>query len=52
MEKTKTAADLSSFYYSLNLLRQLLGMKLITEEEYGRIIQISAEYYGVEVYCV
>lgn len=52
MKKEKTAADLSAFYYSLNLLRQLLGMKRITEEEYSRIARISAEHYDAELYCV
>lgn len=39
----------ASFYYSVNMLRVLLAMELITEEEYQRIIKISAEYYGVRI---
>ena len=38
----------ASFYYSVNMLRALLAMKLITEEEYKKIVALNAEYYGVE----
>lgn len=38
-----------SFYYSLNMLRTLLAMRLITEEEYKKIVEINAEYYGVKI---
>ena len=38
----------AGFYYSVNMLRALLAMKLITEEEYKRIVALNAEYYGVE----
>ena len=37
----------ASFYYSVNMLRALLAMKLITEEEYKKIVKLNAEYYGV-----
>lgn len=40
----------ASFCYSVNLLRMLLDMKLITKEEYDRIIEISATHYGTEKY--
>ncbi len=52
MGNSKTAINHSSFVYSVNLLRMLLGMQLITQEEYERIITISADYYGTEIYCV
>ena len=39
----------ASFYYSVNMLRALLAMKLITEEEYKKIVTLNAEYYGVEI---
>ena len=52
MEKHKTAVNLSAFFYSLNMLKTLLGMRLITDEEFGTIANISAEHYGVEIYCV
>ena len=39
----------ASFCYSVNLLRMLLDMKLITKEEY---IAISATHYGTEKICV
>ena len=42
----------ASFAFSLNMLRMLLHMKLITEEEYNRIVIISAEHYGTDFYCV
>lgn len=38
----------ASFAYSVNLLKLLLGMKLITEEEYEKIVRISAEHYNTE----
>ena len=39
----------ASFYYSVNMLRALLAMKLITEEEYKKIVKLNAEYYGVKL---
>ncbi len=42
----------ASFAYSVNMLRMLLKMKLITEEEYRKIVTISAEYYSTEILCV
>ena len=38
----------SAFIYSVNMLRLLLKMQLITQEEYERILQISAAHYGAE----
>ena len=38
----------SAFVYSVNLLRLLLKIQLITQEEYERILQISAAHYGIE----
>ena len=38
----------SAFAYSVNLLRLLLKMQLITQEEYERILQISTAHYGTE----
>lgn len=38
----------TSFYYSVNMLRLILGMGLITESEYESIVQISAAHYSVE----
>ena len=38
----------SAFVYSVNLIRLLLKMQLITQEEYERILQISAAHYGTE----
>lgn len=40
----------ASFAYSANMLRTLMDMKLITEDEYRKILQISAEHYGAEKY--
>ena len=42
----------ASFAYSLNLLRLLVGMHLITEDEFKKIADISAAYYEVEKICV
>lgn len=52
MDKFRTAANNASFAYSVNLLRILLKMQLITQEEYERIIAISAEHYGTDFYYV
>jgi len=38
----------SAFVYSVNMLRLLLKMQLITQEEYERILEISAAHYGTE----
>ncbi len=51
-DKIKTATDNASFVYSVNLLRMLLKMQLITKEEYYQIAAISAEHYGAELFCV
>ena len=40
------------FAYEMNLLRLLLGMNLITEDEYRKIVKISATYYETEKICV
>ena len=42
----------SSFAYSINLLKMLLAMQLITEDEYEKIVRISAEHYGAELIYV
>ena len=38
----------SAFCYSVNMLRLLLKMQLITQEEYECILQTSAAHYGTE----
>lgn len=38
----------SAFIYSVNMLRLLLKMQIITQDEYERILQISAAHYGTE----
>lgn len=50
--KNMTDINNSAFYYSVNMLRMLLKMKLITEKEYNKIVAISAEYYDTEILCV
>lgn len=40
----RTDINNASFAYGVNLLRMLLDMDLITENEYERITRISAEY--------
>ncbi len=42
----------SSFAYSVNLLKMLFAMQLITEDEYEKIARISAEHYGADLICV
>lgn len=41
-----------ALYYSINMLRHLLKMNLITENEYDNILRISSEHYGTKIYCV
>ena len=48
----KKDIDNSSFAYSVNLLKILLAMQLITEDEYEKIAQISAEHYGADLIYV
>ena len=48
----RTDINNASFAYGVNLLRMLLDMNLITENEYDRIAKISVEYYDTEVVCV
>ncbi len=38
----------SAFCYSVNMLRLLLKMQLITQDEYERVLQISATHYDTE----
>ena len=38
----------AAFYYSVNMLRLLLRSGLITEDEYKRIVRLSANHYGCE----
>lgn len=35
----------ASLAYGLNMLRLLLSMKLITEEEYNNFVQLQTEHY-------
>ena len=37
----KTDVNNASFYYSVNMLKFLLKLRLISEDEYERIIHIS-----------
>ena len=51
-EKIKMTAEQdkknAAFYYSVNMLRLLLRAKLLMEEEYRKIVKLSAEHYGCE----
>ncbi len=38
----------AAFYYCVNMLRLLLRSDLITEEEYKRIVRLSARHYRCE----
>lgn len=42
----------ASFAYCVNLLKMLLAMQVITEEEYEKIVRISAEHYGADLIYV
>lgn len=48
----RTDINNTSFAYSVNLLKMLHAMQLITEDEYERITQISAEHYGADLIYV
>ena len=48
----RTDINNASFAYGISLLRMLLDMNMITQEEYKKITRISAEYYDTEVVCV
>lgn len=48
----RTDINNTSFAYSVNLLKMLLAMQLITEDEYEKITQISAEHYGADLIYV
>ena len=48
----KKDSNNASFVYSVNLLRMLLGMELITKEEYNKIVAISEEHYGTKIFSV
>jgi hypothetical protein len=48
----RTDINNTSFAYSVNLLKMLLAMQLITEDEYERIAQISAKHYGADLIYV
>ena len=48
----KNDSNNASFVYSVNLLRMLLDMELITEDEYNKIVAISEDHYGTKIYCV
>ena len=48
----RTDINNASFAYGVSLLRMLLDMNLITQDEYERITQISAEHYGADLIYV
>ena len=38
----------AAYVYSVNLLRMLTCIELLSEEEYQRIVAISAKFYNTE----
>lgn len=42
----------ASFYWSVCILRRLRDMGLLTQKEYEKIRNISAEHYGTSLLCV
>lgn len=41
----KTDINNSAYYYGINMLRLLLSMQHISEDEYDKILQLEAEHY-------
>lgn len=41
----------TSFCYEVNMLRSLLAMRLITQEEFERIVPFCAAHYKAETIC-
>lgn len=52
MDDKTRAINNSAYCYSINMLRLLLEMHLITENEFERIAALSATHYQSEIYCV
>ena len=42
----------TAFYWSVCVLRRLRDMGMLTQKEYEKIKNISAEHYGTKIYCV
>jgi len=42
----------ATFYWSVCILRRLRDMGLLSQAEYEKIRDISAEYYGTKLLCV
>ena len=42
----------AAFYWSVCILRRLRDMGLLTQKEYEKIRDISAEHYDTKIYCV
>jgi hypothetical protein len=40
----------AAFYWSVCILRRLRDMGLLTEAEYRKILQISSDHYGTQVF--
>jgi hypothetical protein len=40
----------ASYYYSVNLLKYLLNLGLITKDDFEGICEISVKYYGAKIY--
>ena len=43
--ENKQANDYAALYYGINMLRLLLSMQLLTEDEYRKILQVEAQHY-------
>lgn len=42
----------AAFYYSINMLRMLRTFDLLSDDEYERILKLSAQHYGVDYICL
>ncbi|MDD4493879.1 MAG: hypothetical protein PHV32_05970 [Eubacteriales bacterium] len=52
MENRNQLNNDSAFYWSVCILRRLRDMGLLTQAEYEKIRDISAEHYGTKLLCV
>lgn len=52
LQSGQNISNLLEFAYSRNLIRYLVALHLLTEEEARRIETICAEYYKVELFGV
>lgn len=52
MNKTNLDQSNAAFAYSVSLLRLLLGMQLISQDEYNRVVAINRTHYEAAIRVV